>query len=76
MNDMIGIKKRLKVALKRDEQLVLWFYYPHLDRPIIKKGKVLCVNEDSFDFMDRYNGENTFSYDYLKTIEIWKEVSG
>lgn len=66
-----GFKQRLEEAKNSSQKLKLIFQYPGTDRAIIKKGEVLSVNDDSFDFQDIYDGELTFSYDYLVEISNW-----
>jgi len=68
-----GFKKRLKLALDNSEKIKILFQYPHIDRVIVKVGKVLAVNSDSFDFKDRYDGELTFGYGFIIEIGVWRE---
>lgn len=70
--EAIGFKKRLEEAKKDSQKLKLIFQYPGTDRAIIKKGVVLSVNEDSFDFKDIYDGELTFGYGFLAEISNWE----
>ncbi len=67
-----GFKQRLKEAKDNSKKLKLIFQYPGSPRAIIKKGIVLSVNEDSFDFQDIYDGELTFGYTYLVEISNWR----
>jgi len=71
--EAIGFKQRLKEAKNNSKKLKLIFQYPGTPRAIIKKGKVLSVNEDSFDFQDIYDGELTFGYQFLVEISNWEE---
>jgi len=68
-----GFKQRLKEAKINSEKIKIFFLYPSSAKPIVKKGVVLSVNEDSFDFQDRYDGELTFSYDYIVEIGGWND---
>ena len=68
-----GFKNRLKEAKNNSEKLKLIFQFPGTPRAIIKKGNVLAVNDDSFDFQDRYDGELTFSYEFLVEIGGWND---
>jgi len=69
--EAIGFKQRLKEAKDNSKKLKLIFQYPGTPRAIIKKGDVLNVNEDSFDFQDIYDGELTFGYQFLVEISNW-----
>ena len=69
--EAIGFKKRLIEAKKNSENIKLLFQFPATERVIVKKGKVLSVNEDSFDFLDRFEGELTFSYKFIVEIGAW-----
>jgi len=69
-----GFKNRLKEAKDNSQKLKLFFQYPASAKAIIKKGIVLSVNEDSFDFQDIYDGELTFGYGYLIEISNWDGV--
>jgi len=66
-----GFKKRLKEALNNSQKIKILFQYPASDRIFVKKGFVLSINEDSFDFQDRYEGELTFSYNFIIEISNW-----
>ena len=54
--EAIGFKKRLEEAKKNKEIIKLIFQYPSSDRAIIRNGYVININEDSFDFHDRFDG--------------------
>jgi len=69
-----GFKQRLKEAKINSEKVKLIFQYPATPRAIVKKGIVLAVNPDSFDFQDRFDGELTFSYDFLVEVGGWKDA--
>ncbi len=71
--EAIGFKKRLKEAKNSSQKLKLIFQYPGTTKAIIKKGGVLSVNEDSFDFQDIYDGELTFGYEFLVEISNWED---
>jgi len=71
-NEATGFKKRLKEAKYNSTKLKLIFQYPGTPRAIVKKGIVLAVNSDSFDFQDIYDGELTFGYGYLVEISKWE----
>ena len=66
-----GFKKRLEEAKRNSENIKLLFQYPATEKVIVKKGKVLSVNEDSFDFLDRFDGIMTFSYKFIAEIGVW-----
>jgi hypothetical protein len=63
-----GKIERLKQALEKKEYLKLIFVYPDT-KPIFRKGYIISVKEDSFEFQDRYTGHMTLSYTFLETIE-------
>jgi len=69
-----GFKQRLKEAKINSEKVKLIFQYPATPRAIVKKGIVLAVNDDSFDFQDIYDGEMTFAYDFLVEVGGWKNA--
>lgn len=66
-----GFKKRLNDAKDNSESIKIIFQYPASDRAIIKSGKVISVDNDSFTLNETYDGEATYSYSYI--VEI-KEV--
>lgn len=68
-----GFKKRLQHALDNSEHIKLIFQYPGKDKAIIRKGVVISIFDDSFDFKDRYDGIMTFSYKHLDEISEWEE---
>ena len=74
--EAIGFKRRLEEAKKNKEIIKLIFQYPSSDRAIIRNGYVININEDSFDFEDRFDGIMTFSYDYLCEISKSYEKGG
>jgi len=70
--EAIGFRKRLEEAKNNSQKIKLIFQFPGTDKAIIKKGSVLSVNDDSFDFEDIYDGELTFSYNFLVEISNWE----
>jgi len=71
MMEANGFKRRLEEAKERCEYLKLIFQYPASDRAIIKRGYVLQIFDNSFDFDEDLDGNVTYSYDYI--VEIKKE---
>ena len=69
-----GFKQRLNEALDNSEKIKIIFQYPSSIKAVIRKGNVIKVNDDSFNFRDRYDGDMTFSYDFICEISEWREV--
>ena len=63
-----GIKNRLEDAKEKKEFVKLIFQYPNAQRAIVKRGFVICCYNDSFDFNERFDGNVTFSYDFIVEI--------
>lgn len=68
----MGFRARLKKAKEEGTFLKIIFQYPASNRAIVKRGYVISVNEDSFDFEEKIDGLVTYSYDYI--VEIKEEV--
>ena len=66
-----GFVQRLKEAHTHSEKIKIIFQYPSSDRAIVKRGKVIRVFENSFDFEDIYDGLVSFSYNFI--VEIKEE---
>jgi hypothetical protein len=67
-----GFKKRLNEAKETSEPIKILFQYPDSAKVIVRKGKVIEINPDSFSFDDRFVGEMTFSYDFIIEISKWE----
>jgi hypothetical protein len=70
-NEYDGFKQRLKEAKLNSEKLKIVFQYPNSTRLTIRKGNVLKVDEKSFDFKDRFDGDMTFSFNFIVEIGVW-----
>lgn len=68
-----GFKRRLEEAKLNSEFIKIVFQYPASDRAIIKSGKVLSVDVDSFTLDEVRDGEATYSYDFIAEIKV-KEI--
>lgn len=67
-----GFKQRLEIAKNNSEKIKIIFQYPASPRAVIRKGIVLKVHSDSFDFKDQLNGIMTFSYNFICEISEWE----
>lgn len=65
---MNGFKKILINAKDNNQEIKLLFKYPGSNRFTKKSGKVISVDIDSFTINDPYDGESTFSYEFLMEI--------
>jgi hypothetical protein len=68
--EAIGFKKRLNDAKDNSEYIKIIFQYPGSDRAIIKSGKVISVDDDSFTIQETMDGEATYSYQFIVEIKI------
>lgn len=64
-----GFKDRLQKALNNDEFIKLVFQYPASRRAVIKRGKVLKISVESFNFNEIIDGDVEYSYDYIVEIK-------
>jgi len=69
-----GFKKRIERAFNNSEFIKIIFQYPSSDRAVIKRGKVIKVFNDSFDFAEVIDGDVTYSYNYIVEIKNEEEV--
>lgn len=67
----IGFKRRLKEAKVNSEKIKIIFQYPASLKAIIKSGNILSVDEDSFTMDEIFDGESTYSYDFI--VEVVKK---
>jgi len=67
-----GIKKRLIEAFNSKEYIQITFKYPEHERRTFKKGYVIHVYEDCFDFSEIYDGHVTYSFDFIVEVMRWK----
>jgi len=70
MTEAKGFKKRLEDVKSKSQKIKLMFQYP--GRAIKKSGYVISVEEDCFTLDDIYDGEVTFSYQYLVEVMVIK----
>lgn len=64
-------KARISEAFKNKEFIKIIFQYPASDRAIIKRGIVLDIFENGFEFDEVKDGECSYSYDFI--VEIKEE---
>jgi len=68
--DYEGFKIKLKEVMYNSQKVKLIFQYPACDRAIKKSGVVLEVFKDCFTIDEIYDGEVTYSFNYL--VEVMK----
>lgn len=68
-----GFKRRLEEAKTNLEYIKIIFQYPASDRAIIKRGFVLEIYDDSFDFDEKIDGKVTYSLKYIVEIKNEEE---
>lgn len=64
-----GFKARLEKAYSYKEPIKIIFQYPASHKAIVKRGIVLAVYEDSFDFNEILDGNVTYSYKFIAEIK-------
>jgi len=62
------MKERLEKALKEKKRLKLMFEYPNSTSVKIRRGMVIKVRQESFDFQEDKDGLVTYKYKYLVEI--------
>lgn len=62
------MKERLKRALERNEKVKLVFEYPRAKSAKIRRGKVIKIKQDAFDFQEIKDGFVTYKYKYLVEV--------
>jgi len=67
-------KARISDAFKNKEFIKIIFQYPASDRAIVKRGIVLDIFDNGFNFDEIKDGECSYSYDFV--VEIKKEENG
>jgi hypothetical protein len=72
-NEYEGFRQRLKEAKNSSEKIKIVFQYPNSQRLTVRKGVVVSVDEKSFDFKDRFDGDMTFSFNFIVEIGGWEE---
>lgn len=68
-------KKRIEQAYKDREFLKLLFRFPDSQKTTIKKGIVIGVGDDGFEFEEIYDGKTVYSYRYLIQISGERNVT-
>ena len=63
------MKERLERALKEKKRLKLIFEYPNSTSAKIRRGIVIKVRPESFDFQEDKDGLVTYKYKYLVEIK-------
>lgn len=66
-------RSRLIEAKDKKEYIKLIFQYPSSDRAIIKRGKVLEIFDDGFDFDEKFDGKVSYAFDYIVEIKPEEE---
>ena len=61
-------KERLQQAINSKEFLQLIFKYPEFEKRTFKKGVVIHVYDDGFDFDERFDGNVSYAFDFLVEI--------
>lgn len=65
-----GFKKRLEDAKNNRTRIKVLFQYPASSRAVKKSGIVIEVADDSFTIDEKYDGECTYSYNYLVEVSL------
>ena len=66
-------KARISEAFKNKEFIKIIFQYPASDRAIIKRGYVIAIFDNGFNFDEVKDGECSYSYDFVVEIKEEKE---
>ena len=61
--------KRVEKAFSLKEFIKIIFQYPSRDRAIVKRGIVVSVGNDGFEFEEIQDGLVAYSYDYIVEIK-------
>lgn len=64
-----GFKTRLAKAYSYKEPVKIIFQYPGSPRAIIKRGIVIRIFNDSFEFNEIMDGSVVYSYKYIVEIK-------
>ena len=64
-----AFKKRIEKALILRERIKIIFQYPASTRAVVKRGIVVSVGDNGFEFEEVYDGAVTYSYDYIVEIK-------
>ena len=66
-------KARIKEAYENKEKIKIIFQYPSSDRAIIKRGFVVKIFENGFNFDEIIDGDVSYSYEFIVEIKEEKE---
>jgi len=66
------MKERLRKAMEKQERVKLIFEYPNSKKATIRRGKVIDVRDDAFEFKEDKDGLVTYSYKYLVEVKKTK----
>jgi hypothetical protein len=69
-------QKRIEAAFSNREFIKIIFQYPASMRAVIKKGIVVAVAEDGFEFEEIFDGLVSYSYKYIVEIKKESECNG
>jgi hypothetical protein len=67
-----GFRQRLEEAKNNSDKIKIIFQYPNSPRLTVRRGDIISVKKDCFTIQDIYDGELTFSYDFIVEISIDK----
>ena len=62
-------KKRIETAFSLREFIKIIFQYPSSDRAVIKRGIVVSIGGDGFEFEEIRDGLVAYSYDFIVEIK-------
>jgi hypothetical protein len=68
-----AFKERLIEAKKNSEYVKIIFQYPATDRAIVKRGYVIEIFDNGFNFNENIDGEVSYSYNYIVEIKPEKK---
>ena len=64
-----GFQKRIETAFYNKEFIKIIFQYPSSPKAIIKRGVVVSVGDDGFEFEEIYDGLVAYAYTYVVEIK-------
>jgi hypothetical protein len=62
-------KKRIETAFSLREFIKIIFQYPSSDRAVVKRGIVVSIGEDGFEFEEIKDGLVAYSFKYIVEIK-------
>ena len=63
------MKDRIKKEMKNGKKIKLIFEYPNAKNAKVRRGFVIRIREDSFDFLEDIDGLVTYYYKYLVEVK-------